>query len=753
MNGSPTPRPRTLLSGVAAIVFAISVLIATPAGAATPQNADAPAATSLTATAAAGPVKSLVTDGFRAGNIISNDVFYDTTTMSAASIDSFFRSKVSSCQSGYVCLKDYRQNTPNRAADAYCNGYQGAANESAATIIAKVAQSCGINPQVFIVMLQKEQGLVTHTWPSSWRYTMALGQGCPDTAPCDPAFAGFFYQIYGAGRQMKIYTEGRYFTYYAPGRTWNILYNPNAACGRGPVYVENEATSALYYYTPYQPNAAALRAGYGEGDGCSAYGNRNFHNYFTDWFGSTQISKRPTVGTIMVPGGDKIYMLMGGVKYHVRSAEDLAPFSARYGGVTVVSPAYLNGLPEGRPITRYVHDPRTGTLYLLEADGTKHRFVDPGQVARFGYDFSSYVNLTGAVADAFSTGAEVGNYIRSGSAPEVYLMEGGTKRYIATVDAWNSVTGGAPAYVASMTPAVANAVPNGRIIAPAGTLVRTAAENRVYLTLPQDRLAYVPSFGLASEFGASTFTTVPNGALDAHQRVPGGLSPVIQCGQTRYLAAAGSLHRITGSDLGGMVPFVVAEAECSAFRIASDTVSAPFFVQPRGTGEVYVIASGALRYVRTPADLTALNGSRPLALLSWAPETTSWFGVGAEYVPEGAFVNFQGRPEVYRYTQGALHHVRSAATLTALGGGKTPPLRTLPGGRFSSFTVGAPLLTENEDFVQFQGRPEVYRYANASLHHVQSMATLVRLGGGAVPPILSLDAAFASSYVIGSPLP
>src|SRR5690606_12807423 len=65
----------------------------------------------------------------------------------------------------------------------------------------------------------------------------------------------------------------------------------NSACGRGPVYVENIATAALYYYTPYQPNAAALRAGFGEGDGCSSYGNRNFYNYFTDWFGSTQPPK------------------------------------------------------------------------------------------------------------------------------------------------------------------------------------------------------------------------------------------------------------------------------------------------------------------------------------------------------------------------------------------------------------------------------------------------------------------------------
>lgn len=232
--------------------------------------------------------------GFTPGNIISDSVFTAKDTMTEQQIQQFFNGKVSSCRGGsdkygpIICLKDYAASTVTRPADRYCNGYTGSGSESAARIIHRVAQSCGINPQVLIVMLQKEQGLVTHSWPSAWRYDKALGQGCPDNAPCNPAYVGFFYQIYGAARQMKIYMEGVYFTYYAPGRTWNIRYNPEVACGSAPVTVANKATSALYYYTPYQPNAAALRAGYGEGDACSAYGNRNFYNYFTDWFGSTQ---------------------------------------------------------------------------------------------------------------------------------------------------------------------------------------------------------------------------------------------------------------------------------------------------------------------------------------------------------------------------------------------------------------------------------------------------------------------------------
>ncbi|PRB64760.1 LGFP repeat-containing protein [Microbacterium sp. MYb45] len=251
------------------------------------------------ANASAAPVetgiaKSSLT-GFTPGNLISDAVFTNKSTMTEAQIQTFFNGKVARCLGGrdenneaIVCLKDFRMTTVTRPADQYCSGYTGAANESAARIIYRVSQACNINPQVLIVMLQKEQGLITHTWPSAWRYRIALGQGCPDTAPCDPNFIGFFHQIYGAARQMQIYMEGKWFQWYAPGKTWNILYNPKASCGSAPVYVANKATSALYYYTPYQPNAAALRAGYGEGDGCSAYGNRNFYNYFTDWFGSTQ---------------------------------------------------------------------------------------------------------------------------------------------------------------------------------------------------------------------------------------------------------------------------------------------------------------------------------------------------------------------------------------------------------------------------------------------------------------------------------
>jgi hypothetical protein len=120
-------------------------------------------------------------------------------------------------------------------------------------------------------------------------YTRAMGYGCPDNAGglCDSTYNGLFNQLYMAARQFQRYTAGVSGGYRA-GIANNIQYNPDPDCGSTRVVIENQATANLYNYTPYQPNAAALAAGYGTGDGCSAYGNRNFWLHFTDWFGSTQ---------------------------------------------------------------------------------------------------------------------------------------------------------------------------------------------------------------------------------------------------------------------------------------------------------------------------------------------------------------------------------------------------------------------------------------------------------------------------------
>jgi len=160
--------------------------------------------------------------------------------------------------------------------------------ETAARIIWQAAQDYKINPQVLIVLLQKETGLITDSIPNDGDYRKATGYGCPDTAPCSSQYYGFKNQVRKAAALFRAVLDGGW-TNYPLGNNY-VQYNPNASCGGSVVNIRNLATSALYRYTPYQPNAGALAVGYGTA-ACGAYGNRNFYLYFEDWFGGVTSEK------------------------------------------------------------------------------------------------------------------------------------------------------------------------------------------------------------------------------------------------------------------------------------------------------------------------------------------------------------------------------------------------------------------------------------------------------------------------------
>ncbi len=255
---------------------------------------------------------------FNPGRIIDDAIFFNPASMTKQDIQAFLASKNPTCdvngtkpisagssttraqwaaQNGkplppYTCLKDFTQSVPARGPDSYCSGSITAGTKTSAEIIKEVAEACSINPQVLIILLQKEQSLITDEWPWPRQFEAATGYSCPDTAPCDPEFAGFFNQVYYGARQYQRYAKSSSSFNYRPARSSYVLYNPNASCGGTTVYIQNQATAGLYNYTPYQPNSAALSNLYGTGDGCSAYGNRNFWRMFNDWFGTT-VGDRP----------------------------------------------------------------------------------------------------------------------------------------------------------------------------------------------------------------------------------------------------------------------------------------------------------------------------------------------------------------------------------------------------------------------------------------------------------------------------
>ena len=418
----------------------------------------------LTATGLVFPVDAHAADArsFRPGRIIDDAVFTNSNSMTVEQIQVFLNSKMPNCDTygtgggaytnrswiennlgispPYRCLNDYREN-PTTGANNYGTWTNPSGSLSAAELIYQYARQFNINPQVLIVTLQKENGLVTDYIPIPRQYQQAMGYGCPDNvAPgqpvCDPAYNSFSNQLYQAARHFRGYMNNTPGWYYLPTGWNDIMWDPDQPrCGTTPVYIENRATAALYTYTPYQPNQAALNAGYGLGDSCSAYGNRNFYLYFTDWFGSTQEEFRyafePMVGsgsysfnadvsalakkTITI--GDSIYTLFGDAKSHTlqlllwngsgwsRTILD-GPGSTSIGSVqTAVNPTAIEAFSYGDTIQYYYIDSATNTL--------KHGFTMRGSFAVETLDGTptSYLGKSRTLGSAIS-GTPYGNGIQ-----------------------------------------------------------------------------------------------------------------------------------------------------------------------------------------------------------------------------------------------------------------------------------------------------------------------------------------------------
>ncbi|ANF32872.1 hypothetical protein A0130_15465 [Leifsonia xyli] len=274
------------------------------------------------------------------GDLVSDAVFFNGTAWSASTIQSLLNTKGASCPAGSnpACLKSATFTTPSKAAGAACPaGYTGGSGQTAAQIFAGVGAACGINPAVLVALVQKEQGLISTSAPTQWMYDHATGWNCPDVGAdpqCDdtPTSTGFFNQVYGAAWQFKQYGADPYFANRFPvGKVSAIGYNLDASCGTKQVAVQNEATRALYIYTPYTPNAASLASYPGEGDDCSAYGIRNFWMLFNAWYGSSTAGSVPAV-----------YRIAGGDRFETAAAISQAAYPSPGTGVDAVYIA--NGL-------------------------------------------------------------------------------------------------------------------------------------------------------------------------------------------------------------------------------------------------------------------------------------------------------------------------------------------------------------------------------------------------------------------------
>ena len=362
---------------------------------------------------------------FRAENLISDANFYSGTALAESGVLLLLNNKVPACDAGGVCLADFTETTPMRPGDAMCEEYPGGSNQSASRIIAQVGAACGISQKVLLALIQKESNLVTATAPSAGMYDRATGYGCPDGTSCEPRFAGFFNQVYGAAWQFKNYliTPAERF---AVGQPTEIDFSPDAAlnCGSAAVTIQNTATAALYRYTPFQPNAAALTRDnfFVDGDACSSVGNRNFWAVYNGWFGSSTVDR-----------------LSGADRFSASADISAQNYSAGIDTVYVTSGVNFPDALSGAPVAAQQQAPILLVLpdAIPAAIGAELDRLQPGRIVILGGPDSVSEDVAGGLApyarsgvqrlfgaDRFSASADISRQNFGVGVPVAYVTNG-----------------------------------------------------------------------------------------------------------------------------------------------------------------------------------------------------------------------------------------------------------------------------------------------------------------------------------------
>jgi LysM repeat protein len=590
---------------------------------------------------------------FDPGLIISDSVFFDFGALNLQQIQAVLDSKVSDCRAtdpAIDCLKNYKIDIPETAATAEgdvgpCKAIAAKAGATAAEVIYTIANACGINPKVLIVTLQKEQGLVTSTKPTEYMYRAAMGFGCPDSDPgiCGKVYTGLFNQLYRAAKQFRWYgNPAGSFTYWKPGRTVAMRYNPKSSCGTKSFELKSQATANLYYYTPYTPNDAALSNLYGTGDSCSAYGNRNFWRVYHDWFGSPIGG-----GYLLKAAGAETYLIVDKLKYRVadtRIQASLRPL----GPVGEVSQAYLDSFVTSGDIYQLVKHGTTGTYYLL-VDGLKYSLPDCSMAQQYGLSCDLATVLTDSQLTTFVDGGVLTRLVQTSGGTK-YWIENGTKRVVVDDLALSSV-GGQAVTASPMVIEQVTSLAAGSALASELTLFGLTGTSDVVLASGGKAYRFVASLDSAvnlSKWFKKSGVRIELQAISStltSETVRGFVSS--DQGETFVLTSAGKLKV---SDVENWTDQVVSlpAAVLSAIPTVEGSLAAPAVVTSAGNKYSYFV-QGAERRVVTSAAMTArfldlIDQPKSIVLPQAAINTVT--NVGTGFAP-GTIVKANGSTTFY----------------------------------------------------------------------------------------------------------
>ena len=439
---------------------------------------------------------------FDPNNLIADERFADIATLGGAEgIQKFLESKrsvLANTSADFVArLREPADvNLKSRLPDPRPNLGR---LRTAAELIYDASTSSGLNSQVVLVTLQKEQTLITGTFSDAAlqrALDRALGFGCPDEGGCSDIFLGFYHQLFGnfdsedtryigmpaslmrsfnfesggvrVGRGPLTDASGNAFGNGNRTRTARrgdviVLENtqgpPNNAPATQSVTLTNFATTALYRYTPHVYN-----------------GNFNFHKFFTQWF-------RYANGTLLQTAGGSVYVIDNGLKRQI-SVFVMTQRGLNPAAVITVSSGELSEFTAGDvmpPSDGTILKNSAGQTYLME--NGERRLVSSFVAAQRKLNLAAAVLVPDAEITTYRDGGRAlpaeGTLVKSRDNAAVYMITNNEKRLLSAFVFKQRALKFADVLTAE--PGELDSYPSGSLLPPNdGTLIKASEEPAVY---------------------------------------------------------------------------------------------------------------------------------------------------------------------------------------------------------------------------------------------------------------------------------
>jgi len=289
---------------------------------------------------------------------------------------------------------------------------------SAAEIIVSAANEERISPRYLLVVLQKEQSLISSRTPSQKQLDWATGYGiCDSCSMEDPSvqkFRGFATQVRRSAGIMRYYYDNSQYN-------WIKRAGQQYAIDNLAVTPQSNATAFLYTYTPH------------------INGNKNFWKIWSQWFTNFY----PDGSVIKAAGDSTIYLIEDGKR---RPFKNKASFISRYSENSIL-PVELTDLatfPIGTAISipnySIVRSP-SGMLFMV-IDSVKHPIASTAVFKTIGYNPGEVEDISDDELASYESGTFIttaslyplGAVIQEKKSKQLYYVKNGVRYVIPSLD-------------------------------------------------------------------------------------------------------------------------------------------------------------------------------------------------------------------------------------------------------------------------------------------------------------------------------